>query len=437
MNKGKRWITAVAAAAVMGVVPVLSADTQEERIARLEAQLAAMQAELAALKSQAAASPEPSSADEHAIAEAVDRAVQTRMAQQPAIPEWVSNITLYGDFRYRHEWADDATKSDDRNRHRIQTRIGLTGKVNEEVDYGFRLASGNAAEPLKEGSPTSNNQDLGNAFSSKNIWLDLAYFDYHPAAATGLNVLGGKIKNPYYRVGNSDLMFDNDVTPEGIAVSYQTDLAKSVKVFGSAGGFYVRERKTDADTSLWGIQSGTTLMLDEQAKTRLTVGAGYYNYGNVKGQTGLGSDSTEFYGNRSSTDGRYISDFDLVQGFAEIGLSAGPLPLRFFGDYMCNTAAAGEDTAYLVGVSLGKTTTPGTWSLSYNYRDVEADALLGVLAEATFAGGGTNIRGHKISAAYQVAKNTQFGVSYMPAKRTRNNVTKDYDVVTVDFTFKF
>ena len=36
MNKGKRWITAVAAAAMMGVVPVLSADTQEERIARLE-----------------------------------------------------------------------------------------------------------------------------------------------------------------------------------------------------------------------------------------------------------------------------------------------------------------------------------------------------------------------------------------------------------------
>ena len=43
------WLIAVAMAP-----PAAWADTQEDRIARLEAQLAAMQAELAALKTQAA-----------------------------------------------------------------------------------------------------------------------------------------------------------------------------------------------------------------------------------------------------------------------------------------------------------------------------------------------------------------------------------------------
>ncbi len=438
MYKSKILTTMVVVSILTVLVPKVQADNQDERIARLEAQLAAMQQELAILKSQ---SPQPNSTmsavDEQAINAAVDRAVAEKMAQQPTVPDWVSNVTLSGDFRYRHEWTDDATRTADRNRHRIQARIGLYGTVNDEIGYGFRLSSGNAEAPLREGSPTSNNQDLGNAFSSKNIWLDLAYFDYHPKAIAGLNVYGGKIHNPYYRVGNSDLMFDTDITPEGIAAAYKTNVSETINVFGAAGGYYVRERREIADTSLWGIQGGATLKFGDNRKSHLTAGAGYYNYGNVKGRAGLGADDTQFYGNRE-TGGRFDSDFDLVQGFAEVGVPIGELPLRFFGDYICNTAAdSGQNIAYLVGASLGRTTVPGTWAVSYNYRSVEADALLGVLAEATFAGGGTDLRGHKFSASYQLAKNTRFGVSYMPAKRTRNGETKDFDVTMVDFTFRF
>ena len=85
-------------------------------------------------------------------------------------------------------------------------------------------------------------------------------------------------------------------------------------------------------------------------------------------------------------------------------------PLPFFGDYMCNTAAAGEDTA-IWSWSLGDHHA-GTWSLSYNYRDVEADALLGVL------GGDPcrrwyHIRGHKSPLSSSGQKYT-ICVSYMP-----------------------
>lgn len=436
MENGKIF-TAMAAIIILGViVPRVRAASQEERIARLEAQLAAIQQELELLKRERLQSAPPA-VDEQAINAAVDRAVAEKMAQQPTVPDWVSNIALSGDFRYRHEWTDDDTRTAKRNRHRIQARIGLYGTVNDEVGYGFRLASGNAEAPLREGSPTSNNQDLGNAFSSKNIWLDLAYFDYHPKAIAGLNVYGGKINNPYYRVGNSDLLFDSDVTPEGIAVAYKTNVSETVNIFGAAGGYYVRERRESADTSLWGVQGGTTLKFGDDGKSHLTAGAGYYNYGNVKGRRGLGSDETQFYGNRE-TDGRFDSDFDLVQGFAEAGIPAGELPLRFFGDYICNTrAASGHDAAYLIGAGLGRTTAPGTWAVSYNYRDVEADALLGVLAEAAFGGGGTDIRGHKFGFDYQLARNTRFGLTYMTAKRTRNNETNDFDVTMVDFTFRF
>ncbi|NLW85090.1 MAG: hypothetical protein GXY41_11915 [Phycisphaerae bacterium] len=436
MNNCKTGLAWVLVGVFAVLVPSVQADTQEDRIERLEAQLAAMQRELALLKNQPSQPTAPAS--EQAINAAVDRAVEQKMAQQPKVPDWLSNMKLSGDFRYRHEWTDDASKVADRNRHRIQARIALNGTVNEELAYGFRLASGNSEAPLRdEGSPISHNQDLGNAFSSKNIWLDLAYFDYHPKAIAGLNVYGGKMNNPYHRVGNSDLMFDTDVTPEGIAAVYNTSLSETVNVFGAAGGYYVRERSEDADTSLWGIQGGATLKFDDAKKSHLTAGAGYYNYGNAKGRAGLGTDNTQFYGNRS-TGGVFDSDFDLVQGFAEIGVPLGDLPLRLFADYICNTrAVSNQDTAYLIGASLGRTSTPGTWALSYNFRDVEADALLGVLAEAAFGGGGTNVKGHKFGVNYQLAKNTAFGLTYLMAERTRSGETNDFDMATVDFTLRF
>lgn len=439
MDTRKTRLMVVWVAAFIAAVPTVWADSQDERIARLEAQLAMMQQELAELKSQRAESAATAaSADEQAIHAAVDRAVAQRMDQQPNLPDWLGNVTLSGDFRYRHEWTqtdhttDEGRSIRDRNRHRIQARIGLYGIVNDEIGYGFRVASGNNA------SPTSNNQDMGDGFSSKNLWLDLAYADYHPAAVPGLNVYGGKINNPYYRVGNSDLLLDTDVTPEGIAATYKTSLSETLQLFGTVGGYYVQERRLEANTSLWGTQIGTTWQFGPDNQTRLTAGAGYYNYGNLKGRRSLGITANEFYGNRSTADNLFASDFDLVQGFAELSVPVGQLPLRFFGDYICNTAAnSGQNMAYLVGASLGRTTVPGTWAVSYNYRDVQADALLGVLSEATFGGGGTDLRGHKLGASYQLAKNTRFAVTYMPAKRTRDGETKDFDVTMVDFTFRF
>jgi len=404
----------------------------ETRIVELEQKLKQLQDELAQQKQ--AATPSVSTApaaDEQAIAAAVSKAFEKHQAEQPKLPEWINKVSLYGDFRYRYEWTDDESKIADRNRNLIQARIGIKGTINEEFDFNFRLASGG------NNSPTSNNQALDDSFSSKNLWIDQAYVDYHPASIKDVKVFAGKIANPYYTVGNSDLLLDSDVTPEGIAAVYKTKLSDTLDLFGTAGGFYVDERQLDADTSLWAVQGGSTWHFGEEKKSHLTAGAGYYDYGNTIGRAGLGSDATQFYGN-TSTGGLYDSDFNLVQGFAEVGTPLGGLPLRVFGDVIKNTAAeSNEDTAWLAGVSLGKTAAPGTWSFAYNYRDVEADALLGVLAEATFGGGGTNVKGHKFSTNYQLAKNTQVGLTYYDAERTRGGITTDHDVIFADFTIKF
>ena len=63
--------------------------------------------------------------------------------------------------------------------------------------------------------------------------------------------------------------------------------------------------------------------------------------------------------------------------------------------------------------------------------------MIGVLSEATFGGGGTNVKGHKFTLVYQLAKNSQVALNYYDAQRTRNGVNTDHNVILADFTIKF
>lgn len=347
-----------------------------------------------------------------------------------SLPSWLRTLKISGDFRYRHERADNDATDTARDRDRIRARLIVSSEVNEEVDVTIGLASGT------NNSATNTNQDLGDAFSSKDIWLDLAFMNYHPASIEGFNLAAGKIKNLYYHPGNSDLLFDTDVRPEGIAATYKKALNEDVSFFGTFGGYWVEERSSSLDTALWGLQGGLTGKIPGTDGVTLTAGAGYYDYTNLQGQIALGSSATNFRGNRSVGTG-YESDFEIVQGFGQAAFKIAGHPCAVFGDYIVNQAAeSDEDTGYLVGASLGKCKKPGSWAFAYNYRDLEADCELGALSDSTFAGGGTNVRGHKLSVGYQLAKNCKVGLNYMIGERTRT-VTADYDVLQFEFNFKF
>ena len=357
------------------------------------------------------------------------------------VPAWVQRVRIFGDFRYRHEHTDDDTQSTRRDRDRIQLHLGLSAAANEDLDVIARLCSGNNAAPVSReeaGSPTSGNQDLDDAFSRKNIWIDLAHLDYHPAGIQGLDILAGKMRNPFFTPGRSDLLLDRDVTPEGGAVTYRTRLDSGITLFGSGGGFWVEERSTSAETSLWALQAGATLPVPGLQATSATAGAGYYGYGHIHGKPALGP-AGSFFGNRSA-GGTYASGFDIWQGFLEVGFPLFDVPCTVFADVLENSSAhTPEDGGYYIGFTVGKYDKPGSWEFAYNYRDLEADVIPAVFAEATFAGGGTNVRGHVLTVGYQLLKNLQFVVSYMPAERTNTptNVTTDHRTVLLDVVARF
>ena len=102
--------------------------------------------------------------------------------------KWAEKIKLNGDFRYRHETVNSKSNEKEqpgKNNNRIRARLGIDVKVNEDWDLGFRLATGAS-------DPASTNQSLDNGFAKKDVWLDLAYFNWHPKKYENrLNIYGG------------------------------------------------------------------------------------------------------------------------------------------------------------------------------------------------------------------------------------------------------
>ena len=354
----------------------------------------------------------------------------------PASLSWAENIKWSGDFRYRHEHIDaEETNSpvgwaNGRDRHRIRARLMIESVINDEWGVGFRLASGSSD------SPTSTNQTLENSFESKDLWLDLAYFDYKPASMPGLKVTGGKIKNPFYKVGKNQLIWDGDLNPEGIAFSHTRDLSDTDQLVVNGGGFWIDE-DSGIDTSLWGIQAYWKREIGNP--DTIIAGASFFDYGNIEGENPAGVALT---GNtpHPANAANYASDFNILELFAEYGTEISGLPFSIYGNWANNThAATSEDTGWLVGAMLGKAKDPGSWQLGYNYRVIEADAVVGGLNDSGFINGGTGGRGHKFSCAYQIAKNVQGALTYLHNEDDSTSSTKDLDYrrLQADLVIKF
>ncbi|MBN1552334.1 putative porin [bacterium] len=337
---------------------------------------------------------------------------------------WTDNIDLKGDLRYRHESIDQEGK-ETRDRHRIRARLELKAKANDKLDVGLRFASGSS-------DPVSTNQTLGEGFSSKSAWLDLAYFDWHPTDCFSL--MGGKMKNPFYTPGKNQLIWDGDLNPEGMALDV-TMKKSMVELFLTGGGFWVEERKAYDDSMLYGIQAGLKVNMGKKAHIRF--GGSYYTYSEAKGWAPF-FDAGDSFGNSTDEDGLYAVDFSLVEAFADMEFPVGSLPLNIYADYVVNNGADEYDTGYLAGIMLGKTKKPWSFSISYDYREVERDAVVGVFTDSDFAGGGTDAKGHKFGFALQLSKNCTAGATYfMDELGLESESATDYDRLQVDLQLKF
>lgn len=357
------------------------------------------------------------------------------------LPEWVTTLRINGDMRGRFEgFYADQPGFVDRARWRYRLRAGVTAVMLDDLEVGFRLGSGdidNAAGISRGIDPISNNQSFQNNGGKKGVFLDTAYGKWSPIN-TG-DWLGsftfGKMENPLV---SSDLWFDNDYTPEGLAqqFSYTVNQRHTLKFNGvqlaldELGGsgkdpflFGGQVRLDSAWNTKWSSSVGAAFMefLNEEQLTSAAVPD--INVGNsrnvLKAADGksftLGAPTVEFQ--------TFIADAGVTYTLDSMPLHTGPFPIRVFGEFLHNFGADEANNGYQVGISFGKAGKKRTWELTYRWKMLEGDAwyeeladsdsggfyagpfavasLPGVMrAPGTGYGSGTNIRGHWVRLGY-------------------------------------
>ncbi len=359
-------------------------------------------------------------------------------------PDWIKNIKFSGDLRLRYEYLDrepahlqNGTSVDipDENRFRFRYRLGIDTKVFDNVTVGFGLASGSA-------NPRSNNLTFGNEFTNKGVVINYAYAAYSPLS--WVTISGGKFKsNPIYRCNSlgffpSELIWDNDLTPEGVAVifNYPSLLkleAVSVDVFMNNVFLYVDEFATgQPNPYMFAVQPGFNLKIMKDIN--LKVAGGYYQFFGIKNKPELGNQPSSpgglpagaIYGVGDSNSrtvttpagGNYLYNYNSFTASGELGYKT-PFQdivpyVGLFGEFITNLSAHHNDDGWTAGIRIGHPflTKLWDWQLMGAYERLERDAWLDVFPNDDFYQGMSNAKGYKLSAALGITKNISVGVNY-------------------------
>jgi hypothetical protein len=323
---------------------------------------------------------------------------------------WAARTQFKGDVRFRQETVKIQGESNnggrDKDRQRIRARLGAYTEINNQVDTGIRISTGSSDDAR------STNQDQDNYFNKKSIWLDLGYIDYHPDQIKNLHVIGGKMLQPWVSMG--DIIWDSDINPEGLALTYKYPLGSSAELFGSLGNYNLKDNvdgdgvQFRNDLRLTSGQLGTRFSVTDNLK--MTLGGSIYAYQNDQNSTCTSSTTPcalAVNGNSAN------EQFRLYEGFAQADIGGLAVPLAFYGQYVKNNDASNDqDTAWLLGA---KSKVFG-FNLDYNYRDTQRNAVVGAFTDSDFANGTTGSRGHKMKVSYDIDKNFAVGATYYLTK---------------------
>lgn len=358
-----------------------------------------------------------------------------------------------GDIRYRYESAyhdneeGDVEHSDDK--HRMRVRLGADMWINEELSSGFEIRTGSGT--------TSANVDLSAedtyGFSGLGISLSEAYIDFHPMVFDGdVSFLLGKRYSKETLEVMDDLIWDGDVTLEGVTVRYGKDAkGKAKDGLELAAGYYIYQEQDDNDSDTTTADDvfsnqGDAYILAAQASykgeasdMKYQAGASYYDY--VK-MTSLVPDD------RSGT--LTSIDYNIVELFGNVSGKVSSLPWKLYAQYAMNTAESskytdirdGDRDAYLVGVKLGKAKNPGQLEGAVEYFRVEQFAVNPDMTDSDRGAtlDDTNIKGWKMGVKYALVQNMTLGMTYFNSSyvdEVAGSYKDSMDLIQADVLVKF
>lgn len=407
-----------------------------------------------------------------------------------ALPSWVSAVRLSGDLRVRTQndmysadnlqgayldflavnsrggigRAGDAALlnvSKDRLRERIRLRLGLEAALTNGVTMGVRLASGNTTDPV------STNQTLGQYGGRYNVVIDQAYlrFDTKPADVSRLTVLAGRTPNPFY---STDLVWDQDMTFEGVATTLRQGFGEGRHVYVTAGAFPLQEIElSSSDKWLFGGQLGLDWSWGDGG--RLRAAASYYHFENTVGRrNALDSTLLDYTAPRFLQRGNTLFDirndadastnlFALAADYRIAGVTVGVdwpvLGHKLFAtaDYVKNLGYDTGDVLARTGLTIRKRNTgyqaelgvgtmtaarAGDWRASVSYRYVQRDAVMDAFTDSDFHLGGTDAKGFVLRGEWWFRDRTWLSLRYLSANEI-DGPPLGIDTVMLDVNSQF
>ncbi|MCD4813910.1 putative porin [bacterium] len=356
---------------------------------------------------------------------------------QAVAGEWYDKVKLGADLRYRHEnivkqkdrvvGTDVETYDEIRDRQRVRFRLKVEGKVNDNWKLKARLATGGLGTE-------STNQTLDGEYANKMFDLDQAYaegklFGVEDPIVTALL---GKMSNPMVNPGKSQLLWDGDVTPEGVAAQFSYSIA-AVEIFSNLGGFWLDERSKEIDSLCYSGQAGVKM-----------------KFGGIKLMVGGGLNAiTDAY----NTYGRNIN---VGEAFFEMGAKLVGQKVKLFGHYAQNGGAAGDEvvpqgstsgdpetvdvSAMAFGAQFGKAKKAGSYQVKAMYKKY-GNGYQFIWSDSDFAGGAMDSSGIVLAAAYAIWDNTTLGATYFINKYEDTNTgdysSLEYNRLQIDLKVKY
>lgn len=332
-------------------------------------------------------------------------------------------VKAKGDLRLRQEVIDRDVGSDaDRERYRFRYNLDLA--LGDNMLLETAVSSG-------KGNPTSGNVSFKSDDSIQDYFvdelkLDIADVKYSMDKNSWLRV--GKSKHHIYRPIKTQLVWDNDIRLEGVNYGYK-DASTMVRLGANRVN---RETgyKDGQNINIFLAQYVNTQKLDN---SKLNLGAAYYLYDGVKGNT---VQSSNGFKNNTNANSLYSEDYGILETFAEVKYKdVMGMPLKTAVTLAYNTQASDDNFGYDVSAELGATKNVGDWKAAVTYRDVQKDAVYGAHNDSDFSGGGTNSKGYFFKAKYKFAKNVDVAGWWNWSKV--GDAETDYHRTQLDVILKF
>jgi hypothetical protein len=335
-----------------------------------------------------------------------------------------------GDLRLRYE-SIERDDADNKYRNRYRLRLGAKVDLIENLQFEVGMRSGFA-------NPTSGNQTFEDDEALSDYFLQSLRFNIVGLAYKSDNSTYKVGRQPYmmYRPIKSQLVWDNDISMNGVNYQYEDD-TKIITVGVNQPTLEEAAIDDADDVSLFIAQYVHKSNLDF---AKLNLGVGVYIYDGLKGNIPLFGSSK---GNTLDENGFYANDYQLVEAFGELKFKdVFGMPLSVAGGVVYNFGADENNFGYDIGVQLGKAKEIGDWQIKYSYTDLEEDAAYGAYTDSDNFDGGTAASGHAIRAKYKMGKNLYIAGNFFfnelyESKSKETGMEPKYERVQLDVIVKF